>query len=100
MYLDDTNTWRMPCGCTEANVLDNNHNVCKDRKTMNREEIVEELAEGIFQYSSSIEEIVKNTENFLATLAEDVQVAVHDKVLSRSIDKEEVNKNFEELGWC
>ena len=66
---------------------------------MTREEIAEELAEGIFQYSSCIEEIVKNTEYFLAKLAEDVQVVVHDKVLSRSIDKEEVNKNFEELGW-
>ena len=29
---------------------------------MTKEEIVEELAEGIFQYSSSVEEIVKNTE--------------------------------------
>ena len=28
MYLDANNTWRMKCGCTEANVLDNNHNVC------------------------------------------------------------------------
>lgn len=28
MYLDKTNTWRMECGCTEANVLDGNHNVC------------------------------------------------------------------------
>ena len=28
MYLDDANTWRMGCGCTEANVLDGNHNVC------------------------------------------------------------------------
>jgi hypothetical protein len=66
---------------------------------MTKEEIVEELAEGIYQYSNSIEEIVKNTEYFLATLAEDVQVVVHDKVLSRSLDKEEVNKNLEELGW-
>ena len=28
MYLDDSNTWRMGCGCTEANVLDGNHNNC------------------------------------------------------------------------
>ena len=28
MYLDENNTWRMDCGCTEANVLDGNHNVC------------------------------------------------------------------------
>ena len=66
---------------------------------MTKEEIAEEIAEAIFQYSSCIEEIVKNTEDFLATLAEDVQVVVHDKVLSRSIDKEEVNKNLKELGW-
>ena len=30
MYLDETNTWRMKCGCTEANVLDGNHNVCRN----------------------------------------------------------------------
>ena len=29
MYLDENNTWRMDCGCTEANVLDDNHNVCE-----------------------------------------------------------------------
>jgi hypothetical protein len=29
MYLDENNTWRMKCGCTEANVLDGNHNECK-----------------------------------------------------------------------
>ena len=28
MYLDDSNTWRMACGCTEASVLDGIHNVC------------------------------------------------------------------------
>ena len=31
MYLDKTNTWRMECGCTEANVLDGNHNVCNKK---------------------------------------------------------------------
>ena len=30
MYLDNSNTWRMESGCTEANVLDGNHNVCKN----------------------------------------------------------------------
>ena len=30
MYLDETNTWRMECGCTEANVIDGNHNVCRN----------------------------------------------------------------------
>ena len=29
MYLDKNNTWRMKCGCTEANVIDGNHNECK-----------------------------------------------------------------------
>jgi hypothetical protein len=33
MYLDENNTWRMKCGCSEANALDNNHNVCKDSYT-------------------------------------------------------------------
>ena len=27
-YVDSTNTIREYCGCSEANVLDNNHNVC------------------------------------------------------------------------
>ena len=27
-YVDSTNTRRESCGCSEANVLDNNHNVC------------------------------------------------------------------------
>lgn len=27
-YLDWTDTWRELCGCTEASVLDDNHNVC------------------------------------------------------------------------
>ena len=27
-YCDSTMTWREACGCSEANVLDNNHNVC------------------------------------------------------------------------
>ena len=35
MYLDENNTWRMDCGCTEANVLDGNHNVC--RKTTDKD---------------------------------------------------------------
>ena len=28
MYLDAEGTWREPCGCTEAAVLDDEHNVC------------------------------------------------------------------------
>ena len=31
MYIDEENTWRMPCGCTEANVLDGVHNKCNAR---------------------------------------------------------------------
>ena len=38
MYLDSNNTWRMSCGCTEANVLDDNHNVCHGRDDINLEE--------------------------------------------------------------
>jgi len=33
MYLDENNTWRMACGCTEANVLDGNHNECNKNYT-------------------------------------------------------------------
>ena len=28
MWLDTEGTWREPCGCTEAAVLDDEHNVC------------------------------------------------------------------------
>ena len=28
MHQDEDGTLRMACGCTEANVLDGNHNVC------------------------------------------------------------------------
>ena len=66
---------------------------------MTKEEIVEELAEGIFQYSSSVEEIVKNTEYHMEILQGEVQEVVYDKVLSRSIDTEGTRQNFEELGW-
>ena len=37
---------------------------------MTKEEIVEELAEGIFQYSSCIEEIVENTIDFMHNIHE------------------------------
>jgi hypothetical protein len=39
MYLDSNNTWRMVCGCTEANVLDGNHNVCRNKDDVNLEEV-------------------------------------------------------------
>ena len=35
MYLDSNNTWRMACGCTEANALDGNHNVCRNKDDVN-----------------------------------------------------------------
>ncbi len=56
-------------------------------KTMTREEIVEELAEGIYQYSSCIEEIVENTNNFLETLCHEVREAVVEKVKSRYVEE-------------
>ena len=42
---------------------------------MTKEEIVEEIAEGIYQYSSCIEEIVENTNDFLETKADILAVA-------------------------
>ena len=39
MYLDSNNTWRMACGCTEANALDGNHNVCRNKDDVNLEEV-------------------------------------------------------------
>ena len=32
-YIDSNNTIRADCGCTEANVLDGNHNVCSKNET-------------------------------------------------------------------
>ena len=66
---------------------------------MTREEIVEELAEGIFQYSSCIEEIVENTNSFLPNICEEVRELVMEKVESRSIDASQTRENFKELGW-
>lgn len=56
MYLDETNTWRMPCGCTEANVLDNNHNVCKDKKTMKKYQVGVKIYNSFEVEASSEEE--------------------------------------------
>ena len=66
---------------------------------MTRGEIVEELAESIYQYSSCIEEIVENTEYFLSVLRKDVQEVVHDKVLAKSINRDETDKTLKGLGW-
>ena len=66
---------------------------------MTREEIVEELAEGIFQYSSCIEEIVENTIDFMHNIHEEVVESVIEKVESRSIEPQKTRENFKELGW-
>lgn len=66
---------------------------------MTREEIVEEIAESIYQYSGCVEEIVENTEYFLSVLRKDVKEVVHDKVLAKSIDRDEADKALKGLGW-
>ena len=53
---------------------------------MTKEEIVEEIAEGIYQHSSCLEEIIENTNHFLANICDEVRDLVHKKVISRSID--------------
>ena len=53
---------------------------------MTREEIVEELAESIYQYSSCIEEIEENTDFLLVKVCEEVRELVTDKVKSRAIE--------------
>ena len=70
---------------------------------MTKEEIVEEIAEGIFQYSNSIEEIVGNTNTFLWEIKNEVRELVVEKVKSRSIQMDEsLCENFtptEYLEW-
>ena len=66
---------------------------------MNREQIAEEIAESILKHSSSIEEVIKNTDYFLSVLAEDVQAVLHDKILSRSLDKDQTDRALKGLGW-
>ena len=70
---------------------------------MTKEEIVEEIAEGIFQYSNSIEEIVGNTNTFLWEIKNEVRQLVVEKVKSRSIQMDEsLYENFtptEYLEW-
>ena len=66
---------------------------------MTKEEIVEELAEGIFQYSSCIEEVVENTIEHMGNIYDEVRKSVQKKVISRSIDPNQTKKNFKEFGW-
>ena len=66
---------------------------------MTRQEIAEEIAEGIYQYSSCIEEVVENTTWSLTKISDDVKELVQEKVVSRSINPQETKENFKELGW-
>lgn len=52
---------------------------------MTREEIVEDLAESIYQYSNCIEEIEDNTDFLLAKVCDEVRELVTDKVKSRAV---------------
>ena len=52
---------------------------------MTREEIVEDLAESIYQYSNCIEEIEDNTDFLLAKVCEEVRELVTEKVKSRAV---------------
>jgi len=53
---------------------------------MTREEIVEDLAESIYQYSNCIEEIEDNTAFLLAKVCDEVRERVTEKVKSRAIE--------------
>ena len=59
----------------------------------------QEIAEGIFQYSSCIEEVVENTIEHMGKIYDEVRESVQEKVLSRSIDPKQTRKTFKEFGW-
>ena len=69
---------------------------------MTKEEIVEEIAEGIYQYSSCIEEIVENTNDHLANICNEVRDLVYKKVISRTIEpkKEALSKFLKDKLKC
>jgi len=52
---------------------------------MTREEIVEELAESIYQYSSCLDEMKPNTDYLLQAIDAEVRIAVDKKIDSRRI---------------
>ena len=52
---------------------------------MTKEEIIEEIAEGIFQYSNCEEEIELNTVGYLSDICKEVRQSVTSKVESRRI---------------
>ena len=59
MYLDENNTWRMDCGCTEANVLDGNHNVC-EMKTTDKDILLSEALHRLACIQTDIEIISRH----------------------------------------
>ena len=71
----------------------------KESNNMDREEIVEAIAESLYQYSACIEEIVENTAELCEKLNEDIRGLVQLKVESRSTDPDKTRENFKELGW-
>lgn len=71
MYLDPNNTWRMPCGCTEANALDGNHNVCRNKDDISLEEVT---LQGII---SSCELILDDLEQSAILNEKDMQDLVY-----------------------
>ena len=58
MYLDENNTWRMDCGCTEANVLDGNHNVCE--KTTDKDMLLSQALHRLACIQTDIEIISRH----------------------------------------
>ena len=66
---------------------------------MTKEEIVEEIAEGIYQYSSCFEEVVENTIEYMSIIVVEVRKSVQEKVVSRSVNPQEARDNFKEHGW-
>ena len=68
MYLDKTNTWRMECGCTEANVLDGNHNVCNNTyMTEIEQQITKDNLERLMQENFELK-------HRLACIADDIEI--------------------------
>ena len=52
---------------------------------MTKEEIIEEIAEGIVQYSNCLEEVELNTVECLADICKEVRKSVEAKTESRTI---------------
>ena len=54
----ENNTWRMDCGCTEANVLDGNHNVCE--KTTDKDMLLSQALHRLACIQTDIEIISRH----------------------------------------